>query len=189
LLPILSNRNSATQNSSAPATARNLLFWWLQLTSATATLSNFSFIFYCIICQISQKWIFWVKICFKLLKGSIFELQNCNIHQKKGYSIFTSYIIAEKRVKLGSHIASLKMHRTHAHRKFQQNKFAPPHRNLQPHIATRNLLSHIASHALLIWLCFFRSLFWYIIFWNFLKTVFKFFSTFFNFFSTFSKPI
>ena len=91
---------------------------------------------------------FWVKICFKFLKGSIFELQNCNVHQKKGHSYFTSYIIAEKRAKLGSHIASLKMHRTHAHRKFQQNGFAPAHHNLLPHIATRNLLSHIASHAL-----------------------------------------
>ena len=43
LRPILSCRtcNSATQYLSAPATARNLLFWWLQLASATATLSNF----------------------------------------------------------------------------------------------------------------------------------------------------
>ena len=51
LLPILScrTRNSATQNPSAPATARNLLFWWSQLASATATLSNFSFNFYSII--------------------------------------------------------------------------------------------------------------------------------------------
>ena len=42
LLPILScrTRNSATQNPSAPATARNLLFWWSQLASATATLLN-----------------------------------------------------------------------------------------------------------------------------------------------------
>jgi len=33
-----------------------------------------------------QKWNFWVKICFKFLKGSIFELQNCNICLKKGHS-------------------------------------------------------------------------------------------------------
>ena len=31
---------------------------------------------------------------------------------------------------------------------FQQNGFAPAHRNLLPHMATRNLLLHIASHAL-----------------------------------------
>ena len=68
--------------------------------------------------------------------------------KRKGILIFISYIIAEKCLKLQSHIASLKMHRTHAHRKFQQNGFAPAHRNLLPHIATRNLLSHIASHAL-----------------------------------------
>ena len=59
-----------------------------------------------------------------------------------------SYIIAEKRAKLQSHIASLKMHRAHALRKFQQYGFAPAHRNLLPHIATRDLWSHIASHAL-----------------------------------------
>ena len=59
-----------------------------------------------------------------------------------------SYIIAKKGAKMQSHIASLKMHRTHAHHKFQQNGFAPAHRNLLPHIATRNLRSHIASHAL-----------------------------------------
>ena len=49
LLPILScrTRNSATQNPST--TASNLLFWWSQLASATATLSNFSFNFYSII--------------------------------------------------------------------------------------------------------------------------------------------
>ena len=68
--------------------------------------------------------------------------------KRKDIPIFTFYIIAEKRANLGSHIASLKMHRTHAHRKFQKNGFAPAHRNLLPHIATRNLLSHIASHAL-----------------------------------------
>ena len=56
--------------------------------------------------------------------------------KRKDILTFTSYIIAEKRVKLGSHIASLKMHRTHAHRKFQQNGFTPAHRNLLPHIAT-----------------------------------------------------
>ena len=66
--------------------------------------------------------------------------------KRKDIPIFTFYIIAEKRANLGSHIASLKMHRTHAHRKFQKNGFAPAHRNLLPHIATRNLLSHIASH-------------------------------------------
>ena len=70
--------------------------------------------------------------------------------KRKDIPIFTFYIIAEKRANLGSHIASLKMHRTHAHRKFQKNGFAPAHRNLLPHIATRNLLSHIASHALVI---------------------------------------
>ena len=68
--------------------------------------------------------------------------------KRKDIPIFTFYIIAEKRANLGSHIASLKMHRTHAHRKFQKNGFAPAHRNLLPHIATRNLRSHIASHAL-----------------------------------------
>ena len=35
------------------------------------------------------------QICFKLLKGSNFELQNCNIHKRKGILIFISYIIAE----------------------------------------------------------------------------------------------
>jgi hypothetical protein len=35
---------------------------------------------------------------------------------------------------LQSHIASLKMHRTHEHRKFQQNGFAPAHRNLLSHV-------------------------------------------------------
>ena len=68
--------------------------------------------------------------------------------KRKGIPIFTFYIFAEKRANLGSHIASLKMYRTHAHRKFQKNGFAPAHRNLRPHIATRNLRSHIASHAL-----------------------------------------
>ena len=33
---------------------------------------------------------------------------------------------------------------------FNQSGFAPAHRNLRPHIATRNLRSHIASHAFLI---------------------------------------
>ena len=41
--------------------------------------------------------------------------------------IFISYIIAEKLARLQSHIASLKKHRTHAHRKFQQNGFPPAH--------------------------------------------------------------
>ena len=91
---------------------------------------------------------FFVKICFKLLKGLIFELQNCDIQPKNGIQIFIAYIIAEKLAKMQSHIASLKMHRTHADCKFQQNGFAPAHRNLLPHIATRKLLSHIASHAL-----------------------------------------
>ena len=78
--------------------------------------------------------------------------------KRKGILIFISYIIAENCAKLWSHIASLKIHRTHAHRKFQKNGFAPAHRNLLPHIATRNLLSHIASHALKIW--YFTGNFW-----------------------------
>ena len=67
--------------------------------------------------------------------------------KRKDIPIFTFYIIAEKRANLGSHIASLKMHRTHAHRKFQKNGFAPAHRNLLPHIATCYHTSR-ASHAL-----------------------------------------
>ena len=59
-----------------------------------------------------------------------------------------AYIIAEKLAKLQSDIASLKMHRAHAHRKFQKNGFATAHRNLLLHIATCNLLLHNASHAL-----------------------------------------
>ena len=127
-----------------PHSRATCFFLWSQLATATATLSNFCFNFY----SISQKWIFWIKICFKLLKGSIFELQNCNIHLKKGHSNLHSLHYCEKLLKLQSHIASLKMHRTHAHCKFQQNGFAPAHRNLLPHIATRNLLLHIASHDL-----------------------------------------
>ena len=57
--------------------------------------------------------------------------------KRKGIPPFTSYIIAEKCSKLESHIASLKMHRTHTHRKFQQNGFAPAHRNSQLAIAHR----------------------------------------------------
>ena len=50
---------------------------------------------------------------------------------------------------LQSHIASLKMHRTNAHRKFHQNGFAVHTRTLQLATAHRNLQSHIASHALI----------------------------------------
>jgi hypothetical protein len=39
--------------------------------------------------------------------------------KRKGISKFISCIINEKRAKLRSHFASLKMHRTHAHSKFQ----------------------------------------------------------------------
>ena len=138
MLPILScsTRNSATQNPSA--STRNLLFDGhnSQVQPQLYQISALIFILSCIKL---------VKICFKLLKHSIFELQNCNIHLKKCILIFLAYIIAEKLAKLQSHIASLKMHRTHAHRKFHQNGFVPAHRNLLPHIATRNLQSHIAS--------------------------------------------
>ena len=63
--------------------------------------------------------------------------------KRKDIPIFTFYIIAEKRANLGSHIASLKMHRTHAHRKFQQNGFAPTHRNL--HVAITHVMSCLAK--------------------------------------------
>ena len=57
--------------------------------------------------------------------------------KRKGILIFISYIIAENCAKLWSHIASLKIHRTHAHRKFQKNGFARAHRNSQLAIAHR----------------------------------------------------
>ena len=96
--------------------------------------------------KLVKKGFFKVK---KLLKGSIFELQNCNKCLKKGHSNLHSLHYCWKTCEVAIAHRNLKMHRTHAHRKFQQNGFAPAHRNLLPHIATRNLLSHIASHALL----------------------------------------
>ena len=58
--------------------------------------------------------------------------------KRKGIPIFILYIITEKRAKLQSHIASLKIPRTHI----------ACFKKMGPHIATRNSWSHIASHAL-----------------------------------------
>ena len=90
----------------------------------------------------------WVKICFELLKGSIFELQNCNMHQKKGHSHLHILHYCWKMCKIV--IAHRKpKNAPHAHTsQVSKNGFARTHRNLLPHIATHNLLSHIASHAL-----------------------------------------
>ena len=143
LRPILScrTRNSATQTPSAPATARNLLFWWSQFASATATLLNL-----------------YSTSSIELLKNGFFGSNNALVakhSQFLSYRIviytkrkvifnFISCIIAEKRGKLRSHFASLKMHRMHAHRKFQPKwvrkrtlQLATAHRNSQLVIAHR----------------------------------------------------
>ena len=56
--------------------------------------------------------------------------------------------LTNKCAKFQWHFASLKMHCTHAHRKFQPKLIRT--RTSQLATAHRNLLSHIASHALLI---------------------------------------
>ena len=89
---------------------------------------------------LDKKLIFWIV--------TRVSARDYTVHQKKEIQIFIPYIIAKKHAKLRSHIASLKMHLTQVHPKFQQNKFTPEHRNLLPHIATGNLRLHIASHAL-----------------------------------------
>ena len=68
--------------------------------------------------------IFWVKICFNLLKGSIFELQNCNIYQKKGHFNLhilhycwkmCKIVIAHRKPKNAPHIASFNKMGSHPH--------------------------------------------------------------------------
>ena len=73
-LPHLQHRNP---NSSAPLTGGNL-----QAQAQPQLYQILALIFILILSSI----IFWVKSWFKLLKGSNFEVQNCNIHQKKGHS-------------------------------------------------------------------------------------------------------
>ena len=54
--------------------------------------------------------------CEKLLKSSIFELKNSNLHQKKANFNCQFFHYCQKCAILWLHFASLKMHCTHANR-------------------------------------------------------------------------
>ena len=80
--------------------------------------------------QIFQK----LSFCEKLLRSSIFELQNGNLRQKKTNLNCQFFHHCQKCAILWSHFACLKMHRRHAHRNSLLKWGPHTHWNLLPHI-------------------------------------------------------